>query len=216
VPALSILADAPLGPWGCAQVRFEPQALEGGLRLYFEGEFPSRWEADLVILGLDHRLARLPLGLSAEGRGETAVPLEGVAEAWLLVRHLGSSVVAGDSQPRRYTYAVHRERDYPVELVALDAVEEESGGGVVISWDTASEQDVIAFDVLRSREDGGQEVAVNPVWIPALGDQDKATSYVYVDQTAEPGASYAYRILAVTQRGLTARSEPVTVRRSVR
>jgi hypothetical protein len=211
LPALSVQADAPVAPWGAAWVRFDTQGDDdGGLRLHFEGEFPARWESDLILVRGDGRLERLAMELSAEGRGEIAVPLEGVTEAWLMVRNLGS--VFADGQHRRYTYAAHREPHFPIELLAFDAVEE--ANGVVVSWETASEHDAVGFDVLRRREGGGTEVAVNPFWIPALGASTEATSYVFIDQSVEPETSYVYRIRATTRRGLTFHSDAFAVRRT--
>ena len=85
--------------------------------------------------------------------------------------------------------------------------------GVELRWETLSEQDLVGFNVLRSREDGGVAVAVNPVWIPALGDRMNSTAYHYLDATAEPGIAYVYRIQGITKHGLTRRTEAVVVRR---
>lgn len=216
LPALSVQADPPVRPWGATQVRFDPGEgapfdPEGGLRLTFEGAFGTRWEADLVVADDEGTLHRVALGL-ADGRGEISVPLQGVAEAWLLVRNLGSidGLEASSSLGRPYSYTADREPDYPFELGAIDAVEQ--ADGVVVSWETLSELDVVGYNVLRLREAGGNEQVVNPVWIPALGDPDLATTYVFVDQSANPAARYVYRVEAITGRGFTSRSEAVSPR----
>jgi hypothetical protein len=208
LPALSIQADPAVAAWGAVQIRIRPEPPRGGMRIRFEGEFAGRWEADVLLIGRDGTKRRLPVAL-IEGRGESVFPADALSEVVLLVRQLSSE----DRVARRYTYAVHAERGYPVELVALDVAA--AGGpadGVAVTWETASEQDLIGFNVLRSREEGGPAVRVNPVWIPALGDASNATAYRYLDRTVEPGVRYDYRVEAITRDGLTSVSDPVVHR----
>jgi len=210
LPALAVHTDPPVAGWGATQVRITPDAADGGLSVRFEGDFAVRWEADLLLIGRAGTLRRVAIPLSAEGAGEVTVPLESLGEAWLLVRRPARE----DGTPRRYTYAVHHERDYPFEVGRLEAVATQAGpGGIAISWDTRFERDVIGFDVLRSRGGDTPDVVVTPVWIPAVGDASHSTSYTFLDPTAEPGTDYAYRIQGITSIGLTADSEPVTARR---
>jgi hypothetical protein len=211
LPALSVHADPAVAPWGAAHVLIQPEAGDGGLRVRFEGEFTARWEADLLVIGRDGTLRRLAFELS-EGRGELTLPLGNVLETILSVRNIGTD----DGLARRYTYAAHRERAYPFELTSLDAVIDDFGQGVAISWETVTEQDLVGFNILRVREDGGHEVAVSPVWVPAMGNSNDATGYFFLDQTAESGVSYLYRIQGITNRGLTSSSAAVSVRPSLR
>ena len=51
-----------------------------------------------------------------------------------------------------------------VEITGLNAVAED--GGVLLTWETASENDIVGFNVLRST-DGGEFVAVNAELIVA-------------------------------------------------
>jgi len=206
LPALSVQADPAIGPWGATQVRIVPQGAVGGLRLDFDGEFPGRWEADLVLFGGDGSRRRLAVPLSAEGRGSVTVPADEVAEALLLVRN-----TAGEEVPaRRYTYAIDHERDYPFELAAFEATS--APRGIALAWETSSERELVGFNLLRMREGGGPVVGVNPVPVPALGDPASATAYHYQDATVEPGVAYVYRVQGVTRLGLTRRSDPVFVR----
>ena len=78
--------------------------------------------------------------------------------------------------------------------------------------ETATEQDLVGFNVLRVRESGGDEVAINPVWIPALGNHTQQTAYHYLDATAQPGVAYVYRVQGITRRGLTRESDAIIVR----
>lgn len=211
LPALSVHSDPSVAAWGATQVLIRPGTQNGGLHIRFEGEFASRWEADLLLVGTNGELRRLPVELSSDGHGETTLPLDGLAEALLLVRNLGDEAAA----PRRYTYAAHHARGYPFELVRLEAAPlGRADEGIDIAWQTASEQQLIGFNILRVRETGGPEVVVNPVWIPALGNRSNSTSYHYLDRTADPDAVYLYRLQGITTHGLTRLSDPVLARRS--
>ena len=210
LPALSVQADPAVSAWGAAQILIRPEATDGGLRVRFEGDFAGSWEADLLIVTRDGTLRRLSIEL-ADGRGEISVPLGSLREALLLVRNLDSE----DGQARHYTYAAHRERGYPFEIGSVDAVANRVGPGVAISWETLSEQELIGFNVLRTREAAGQAVTVNTLWIPALGNETDATGYFYLDPTAEAGVAYLYRIQGITKQGLTSTSSPVSVRPSL-
>lgn len=211
LPALAVLTDPPVAPWGATQIRLRPESREGGLRIHFEGEFPAQWQVDLILVDASGTLRRLPLAVSAEGRAETTVPLHRLAEAWLLVRNLGTD----DGTSRRYTYAAHRERGFPFELASIEAAAAgQDGTGVLISWETSSERQLVGFNVVREREESesGQPIAINPVWIPAVGDAGNSTWYHFLDPTPEPGASYLYRIEGITTEGLTSLSDPVIFR----
>jgi hypothetical protein len=209
LPALSVQADPAVASWGATQVRLIPGAREGGLHVRFEGEFAGRWDADLILVGDRGSLRRVSMAVSTEGRGERTIPVDGVVEVWLLVRHLGGE----DDGPRPYSYSAHAEPGYPFELAALEVAPlDDPPGGVVVVWATTSEQELAGFSILRVPEDGGSEEVVNPVWIPALGDLGTETSYQYIDRAAEPGRAYLYRIQGITRDGLSSLSEPVIFR----
>lgn len=207
LPALAVQATPPLAPLGATQFRLVPGTNEGGMSLRFEGDFAARWEADLLLVDERGLIRRVPLALSPENGGQRTVPLDGFVEALLLVRVLDSD----DGAAHRFTFAAHREARFPFELDSIAAVPlEPPGSGVLVSWETSSEQQLLGFNVLREREDGGQTVAVNPVWVPALGDETLPTSYHYLDRTAREGIVYRYRVEGITTDGLTSRSDPVT------
>jgi len=207
LPALSVQSDPPVAPWGAAQVRIVPDSAEGGLGLRFEGESGAGWQADLLLIARGGTMRRLALDVGPDGSAEATVPLEGLAEVLLLVRNLGSY----DGAPRRYSYTAHRERGFPVEIVSFEAVPR--GDAVDLAWETTLEQDLVGFNLLRSREDGGAEVLATPVWIPAVGLPDEPTSYQFLDRAVEPGVTYVYRLEAITTLGLTSYSAPVIARR---
>jgi hypothetical protein len=206
LPALSVRAEPALSPFGAVQIRILPDSDRGGMHIYFEGDFAARWETDLVLVSDHGTIHRLPLELSAEGRGGSTIPLQGIEEAILLIRNIGGYRDA----LHRYTYSADLEKDFPFELSTLEARPlEESGMGVLISWETETERQLIGFNILRQRAEGGRKVVVNPVWIPAVGDQANSTSYHFIDRSADPGTAYIYSIEGITTSGLSSGSEAV-------
>jgi hypothetical protein len=206
LPALSVQGDPLVAPVGGAWILLRPEAAEEGLRLHFDGDLTTTWEADILLVDRDGALHRVAVPL-ARGRGEVTVPLQGLREAVLLVRNLG-----GDPEPRRFSWAADLERGYPVEFAVAGAARSATPPGrVLVSWETRSERNLLGFDILRSREEGAAPVRINPVWIPALGEGRSRTSYQFLDPEAEPGTSYVYRIRAVTLDGLATLSEPLVL-----
>jgi len=207
LPALSVQSDPPISPLGAAHIRLRPDAADGGLQLYFEGGYGAQWEADPLLFRSGGPPHRVPFELDEDGRGQLTVPAQGVTEALLLLRNLSSI----DGGAHSYTYAAHLESGYPFEMTSLSVGEaRDEHGGLLIDWETATEQQLVGFNVLRQREAGGPIVTVNPIWVPALGGPNQPTSYRFLDRTADPSVSYVYHIQAITRTGLTARSEPVS------
>ena len=197
LPALSIHSDAPVPAGGSAQIRLYPEASRGGLELRFEGELGTRWQADLLLFDRAGRIHRLPVEL-ADGDGGETVTVEGIVEVLVLVRNLGGD----DATPRTYTYTAHLDAGYPCEFTRRSVDRLDGDGGRLVTWDTASERDLVGFDILRTRVGSDRDVKVNPVRIPALGEPDFPTSYSFVDRNALRGAAYEYKVQAVTRDGL--------------
>ena len=208
LPTLSIRQDPALAPWGWSRVRLlESAAGSGGLRVDFEGDLSARWQADLVLTSDHGAIHRVPLAIE-DGRVELTVPLDGLAEALLLVRRVDGV----DAGPKGYSYSAHREAGYPFELTQM-SVEPIADRGLLVQWETTHEHRVVAFNVLRARAEGGPRTRVNPVWIPALGSADRGVGYRFVDAGAQPGVRYEYTIQAVTETGLTSHSRSRTAPR---
>lgn len=206
LPALSVQADPEIGPMGAAAVAIRPTEHSGGLTVRFEGDMTARWGVDVLLVRSDGSMHRVPLELDAEDAGELTVPLQDVREATLLVRNLDP-----EGRPaRRYTWGAQFDPGYPVVIGSLRA-EPTAGDAVLVSWDTAGERGLLGFNVLRSREENGRPARVNPVWIPAVGDASVPASYSFVDEDAQPGVAYRYRVEAVTTEGLTSRSDAVAL-----
>jgi hypothetical protein len=208
LPALSIRQDPELAPWGWSRVQLLRSAgASGGLRVDFDGDISARWQVDLVLTSSDGAIHRVPLTIQ-DGRVELTVPLDGLAEAVLLVRRVDHD----DPTPKGYSYSALREAGYPFELVEM-SVESILDDGLLVQWETTREQRVVAFNVLRTRVDGGPQIRINPVWIPALGSSDRGVGYRFLDADTEPGVRYEYTIQAVTETGLTSHSASTTAQR---
>ena len=206
LPAIAIREAPPVAPLGASHMRFAFDEPQGGLQVRFEGDLLATWEADLLLVGEARGLRRVPLYVSAEGRGEITVPIRGVREALLLVRNLDSA----DGESHRYSVTAFHEPSFPFELVVLDARRiEESTGDVLVTWETASERSLVGFNVLRADVDSGREVVVNPVWIPAMGDRTDPATYRFLDRDVDPRRAYTYRIEGITTEGIPAASRSV-------
>ena len=207
-PALSVHADPPVASTGATQVLLLGDGAEtGGLVIRFEGEWNADWDADVLLVRKDGVMHRVPIVLAADGRGETTLPLAGMHEAVLLIRNLNPR----SSADQHYTWAAHRETAYPFELSSLEAQPANQGpAGILIAWETESEQDLVGFNILRVLESGGGPVRINPIRVPAIGDPASATSYQYMDRNAEPGRTYIYRLEGITGDGLSIRTGAVT------
>jgi len=208
LPALSVHADPAVAPLGASAVLLRPEESEGGVGLRFEGEGPGRWEVDLLLVREDGVLQRLPMRISSEGRGEIKLPLRGLAEAVLMIRNPDPDPRAA----RRYSWSARALRGYPVEFASLEAVAAaRAGAGVLVTWETRSEKGVLGFNVLRREEGLPGAIRVNPVWVPAMGEEFAPGAYQFHDLGAAPGVSYLYQIEAITEAGLASESEPVVV-----
>ena len=67
-----------------------------------------------------------------------------------------------------------------------------AGGGVQVSWEAASEVDVLGYNVWRSQSAGSGYVRLNPQVIPAQGGQ--GSSLQLPGYLRPPGRTYYYRL----------------------
>jgi hypothetical protein len=97
----------------------------------------------------------------------------------------------------------------PVELSSFtaDIVAE----GVMLQWATQSEKDNFGFNVERAGIQQGTYVRLNEGIIPGAGTTSIPQSYCYVDETAEPGAVYWYRLQDVSLAGESEYHGPIRV-----
>ena len=93
----------------------------------------------------------------------------------------------------------------PVTLRSFGA--EDVGGGVRLSWVTATERDCAGFAVERAGGDGAAFAQIG--FVAGAGDSQRDIAYAFVDQGAGAGASY-YRLRQVDFDGAVAYSPVVT------
>lgn len=211
LPALAIQPDPPVEPLGAVHSLLVPEEETGGLVVRFEGETPGGWQADLLLVLDDGQRRRVGLEIGPDGRGKLVVPLDGLAEAILLVRNLDES-----GGPRRYSWAADRDAGYPFELASFEAIPLEGARGVLLRWETSSEAGLVGFNLMRAEGSATEEVRINPVWIPAFGSPTTPAFYQFLDETARPGVSYRYRVEGVTLEGLSSHSDPVVIEAQAR
>lgn len=207
LPALSVQSDPPVGPLGATAVLLHPDEVRGGLSVRFEGDWSSRWEADLLLLGPAGGARRVGIPVAADGTGETTVPLDQVADAVLLVRDLDVE----DRPAKRYTWSAFVDRGFPVEIASLDARPADGGNGMLVTWETSSERSLVGFNVLRRLDGSTTEIRINAIRIPALGEAGSPASYEILDPDAKPGTRYVYRVEAVTTGGMSSWSDAISV-----
>jgi hypothetical protein len=208
MPELSVQVDPPIAALGASSILIRPRETEGGITVLFEGDVSGRWGADLLLGRADGSLQRVAMPMSDEGRAELTLPLDSLEQVVLLVRNLSTD----EPGALRYTWSVHRERGFPFELDLLDAAFAESAGGILVSWETLAENRMMGFNIVRTDESTGESVRVNPVWIPAVGDENGPMSYQYLDGSARADGRYLYLIEGITLEGPTSRSTAVTPR----
>jgi uncharacterized repeat protein (TIGR01451 family) len=72
-----------------------------------------------------------------------------------------------------------------------------AAGGVQLAWETVNEATLAGFNLYR-REPGGKFEQVNVELIPpARGGQPEGFAYAYLDEGAQPGLRYEYRLESV-------------------
>jgi hypothetical protein len=81
----------------------------------------------------------------------------------------------------------------PTAIKVLRLVARARPGGIVVSWQTASERDRLGFNLHRQRR--GKPAKLNRVLIPSVfGGTTTAHSYSWLDRNAQGGVNYSYRL----------------------
>jgi hypothetical protein len=87
----------------------------------------------------------------------------------------------------------------------------EAGGQVVVEWETASEIGTVGFYLLRLDEETGKYLKVNNKLLPGLLHSPQGGVYRYVDEGAESGGTYTYKLVEVEVKGKRRTYGPFTV-----
>jgi hypothetical protein len=86
----------------------------------------------------------------------------------------------------------------PVELAAFAAAPTDEG--VLLTWETQSEQDNLGFMLYRSLDGSEQRVAITRELVPGAGTTALPSTYEYVDPIQEPGR-YLYWLQDISSTG---------------
>jgi len=70
---------------------------------------------------------------------------------------------------------------------------------VTLSWETASEVELVGFNLYRTPAAGGETVRVNDTVIAAVGSAEVGQQYALVDQPGQ--GHFIYELELVTQAG---------------
>jgi len=83
-----------------------------------------------------------------------------------------------------------------VDIIAFQAVWQAEG--VLVTWKTANEIDMLGFNLYRAESDAGSWVQINPTLIPCqyLG-QPEGGVYSWLDEDVTPGEAFYYTLEAV-------------------
>jgi hypothetical protein len=81
----------------------------------------------------------------------------------------------------------------PIQLAAFNALQNPSGGGIVLHWSTLSEVNNYGFEIQRGTTPGGSFTSIAGVFIPGHGTTTAPQEYSYTDPGAPAGTWY-YRL----------------------
>ncbi len=97
----------------------------------------------------------------------------------------------------------------PVELSAFSGAFVDNA--VKLEWTTQSETENLGFHIYRSETENGQYTRINSDLIPGAGTSQTAHSYQYIDQTAQVGKTYYYKLADVNYNGHMNMNGPIKV-----
>jgi len=101
-----------------------------------------------------------------------------------------------------------------VDLATFSAAPQE--GGVLLSWETATELDNLGFNLYRAGSPDGALVRLNKRLIPSQAPGSATgASYSFLDETAAAGQTYYYWLEDVDVNGLATKDGPVDAKMPV-
>lgn len=90
----------------------------------------------------------------------------------------------------------------PTAVIVIEFHATPRAGAVMVEWQTASEIDVVGFNIYRSRDLNGEKQILNAQIIPAaVPGQISGANYDYIDFTAEHGKEYFYWLEILSTSG---------------
>jgi hypothetical protein len=83
---------------------------------------------------------------------------------------------------------------------------------LTIHWTTASELDIIGFNLYRSETPDGEFIQVNTLLIPASPDAVVGGQYTFVDSSVSRGKTYYYQLETIDRQGNSSRSQTIILK----
>ena len=171
--------------------------------------------------------ASLFRAVSFIGGGDTGYP---IGSAWETIAELSFTVATAPSYPLNVDVDLYAALDLEfttietewdgtpiggeydnkttaIELVSFEA--EMQDGAVLVSWETATEQDNAGFHLWRSDRAGGDYERLTASLIPAEGDGFTGAVYSLTDDQVEPGQTYFYKLEDIDVAGRSTFHGPV-------
>ena len=81
---------------------------------------------------------------------------------------------------------------------------------IILEWTTASEMDVVGYNVLRGETQEGPFIQINPRPIPPSDDPLVGGEYIFEDGDVQVGQTYYYILEDIESSGLKNQHGPVT------
>lgn len=97
-----------------------------------------------------------------------------------------------------------------VELVSFAATP--GGSTTVLTWETASELNVLGFNLYRAPEHDPNRIKLNTTVIPVqVPGSSQGATYTYTDDDAVPDTTYLYWLESITTDGISTLYDPISV-----
>ncbi len=198
----------PLEPLGAAAFRIPGDGRRGSMDLEIAAE-GGRPAADLLIFyrGGPPQPLLLRVDFDAVGSGRISLPTGDIRETWIVLRNDALPGLEGEA---RFELRGSADPYAPYDLAWFTASGSETS--ILLDWTTASERDLAAWNIYRSETPAGPFTRLNLVAVPAIGDSDSDTGYIFVDDHVRPGRRYYYLLEGLTRPGLPQRSQVVSAR----
>ncbi len=182
-----------------------------------EGELPIHWDLstdcttynfDLVFGYTDVELANGKNVVEGDLRAYRST--DGIYTLVTSTVNTGANAVTALGVTQLSRWALASNMPLAVDLASFTATA--TGDGVVLAWETVSENDLLGFNLYRMEAPGAAAVKLNDALIPAQAPgTGEGRMYAWVDATAEPGVAYWYAPEDIALDGTATRHAAVAV-----
>jgi len=107
----------------------------------------------------------------------------------------------GQSGFSEFAVSVDDDKPFPVEMLPLVAVPDNTNQLIKLYWNTLSEVNNAGFEIQRSL-DGSSFNKIHPgAWVNGQGNSNSQVNYTYDDRMVEPNVKYYYRLKQIDFNG---------------